>query len=276
VTHRDFVSHPRDARTGVLIATVAEVKLCRTTGTDVATSSVMAIPERWLTEECIDAALGDGPKTVGCQVLRWPFIDRWFARAHPAFPFAVFVPIAALAVAHAIHVGSHPAAAAAHVLLGALGFSLFEYVIHRFMFHRAFPETREGQIAKFLTHGYHHVYPSDPTRLVMPPIISLPLGTVVAGVLVFAFGTAGYSVFAGVALGYVAYDSMHYVLHHTRRQRGVIGWLRRYHLLHHFDHHVARFGVTTPLWDLVFGTFESATSHRPLARRTTSKRSPKS
>ena len=31
-------------------------------------------------------------------------------------------------------------------------------------------------------------------------------------------------------------------------------YLRRHHMLHHFKDHDLYFGVSTPLWDFVFGT----------------------
>jgi sterol desaturase/sphingolipid hydroxylase (fatty acid hydroxylase superfamily) len=81
-----------------------------------------------------------------------------------------------------------------------------------------------------------------------------------------------WPVFAGTALGYLAYDYIHFYTHHARPRHAVGRWLRRYHLLHHHDQEEARFGVSSPLWDLVFGTYRplrSAASPSARARDAT-------
>ncbi len=75
---------------------------------------------------------------------------------------------------------------------------------------------------------------------------------------------AGYG---GFVAGYIAYDSMHYVVHHTKRKTGVIGWLRRYHLMHHHDDVPGRYGVSNPLWDIILGTFRDARAPRASSNR---------
>jgi dihydroceramide fatty acyl 2-hydroxylase len=216
--------------------------------------------DRWLTSDCMRAALEKRPRGVGIQVLGNPWIDRTLARAHPAFPAAFYGPWIVLV----LWLGYRPGDAlrfTAAFLVGWLVWSLVEYAVHRFVFHRSFAATRSGRIAAFLTHGYHHAYPRDPTRLVMPPLMSVPLA---AALFVLAHlvlgGGALDAVFCGFVAGYVAYDSVHYVVHHTRATTGVLGWLRRYHLMHHHRDPPARYGVSSPLWDVVLGTFRGAPS----------------
>jgi sterol desaturase/sphingolipid hydroxylase (fatty acid hydroxylase superfamily) len=227
---------------------------------------VMKIPEHWLTDECVAAAEGCPPAARGIQVFRNAPFDRWLARANPIFPLALFGPVAFASMAVAWH-----SAPAAPVLLaaaaGCLGFSLFEYALHRFVFHRRFADTRAGRIEAFLTHGYHHVYPDDPERLVMPPLGSVPLGVLFALAYIGTLGQAlGLAAFAGTAVGYVFYDTMHFVLHHWRPRTPVGTWMRRYHLLHHHADEPARFGVSSPLWDLLLGTY------RPVGRAAAARR----
>jgi sterol desaturase/sphingolipid hydroxylase (fatty acid hydroxylase superfamily) len=221
---------------------------------------VMKIPEHWLTDDCLCAAEGRPPEGRGIQVFRHAAFDRWIARAHPVFPLAVFGPVAAVCIAVAWRrAGPGPVILAAFA--GCLAFSLFEYSLHRFVFHRRFADTREGHIEGFLTHGYHHVYPEDPERLVMPPLGSLPLAAIFGSLYVGLFGwTVGLAVFAGTAIGYVLYDTTHFALHHWRPRTPIGRWMRRYHLLHHHAEEPARFGVSSPLWDFVFGTY------RPVGR----------
>jgi sterol desaturase/sphingolipid hydroxylase (fatty acid hydroxylase superfamily) len=220
----------------------------------------MKIPERWLTDDCLCAAEGQPPKGPGIQVFRNASFDRWVARAHPAFPLAVFGPLSLVCVLSALRTAS-PGAVLLAWIAGLLGFSLFEYLLHRFIFHRRFPDSRAGRIEAFLTHGYHHAYPEDPDRLVMPPLGSVPLAVIfVTGYIAMLGRPLGLAAFAGTAVGYVIYDTAHFILHHWRPRTPVGLWMRRYHLLHHHAGEPARFGVSSPLWDVVFGTF------RPVGR----------
>src|SRR5437763_1710136 len=55
-------------------------------------------------------------------------------------------------------------------------------------------------------------------------------------------------------VGYVFYDMLHYATHHFPMKRGLWLWLKQYHLRHHYkDDHVG-YGISSPLWDYIFGT----------------------
>ena len=58
-------------------------------------------------------------------------------------------------------------------------------------------------------------------------------------------------------LGYMTYDICHYSLHHVDTSKNSGGWfgkLQKYHNQHHFGGEEAGFGVSSPLWDIVFRT----------------------
>lgn len=58
-------------------------------------------------------------------------------------------------------------------------------------------------------------------------------------------------------LGYTAYDTCHYALHHidtTKSKGSYFHQLQKYHNQHHFGGEEAGFGVSSKLWDVVFGT----------------------
>ena len=62
-------------------------------------------------------------------------------------------------------------------------------------------------------------------------------------------------VFAGVLLGYLAYDCMHYAIHHGALPRGgLLALIRSAHLEHHFRRPDANFGISSPLVDLLLRT----------------------
>lgn len=185
---------------------------------------------------------------------------EFFTHVHPAVVVAIWLPVAAYSLYRATAV---PAALAfrlpAGILLGLAAWTLVEYVMHRFVFHFR-PRTAWQERLSFLFHGVHHAQPMVKSRLVMPPALSIPLAGfwygvlyLVAGVLLGAQAWIG-PVFAGLILGYVAYDLTHYATHHFKVRWAAFQYIRRYHLHHHTQTPEKRFGVTSPLWDIVFGT----------------------
>jgi len=143
-------------------------------------------------------------------------------------------------------------------LLGLFIWTFVEYVVHRFVFHWT-PRAPWQERVLFLFHGVHHAQPQAKTRLVMPPAVSIPLALffyglfyLVAGWLASAHWVA--PLFSGFVAGYLAYDMLHYATHHLPMRGKALKTLKRHHMLHHFKTPNQRFGVSSPLWDIVFGT----------------------
>jgi len=140
------------------------------------------------------------------------------------------------------------------VLLGLFIWSFTEYLLHRFVFHWT-KDTPFGRRFHFLLHGVHHGFPNDKDRLVMPLGASIPLGIFFYSLYYFVVGPAvGEPLFVGMALGYLAYDGTHYAVHHFKQTTRIGRYVRRHHMLHHHADHHGGFGVSTPLWDLIFRT----------------------
>ncbi|HXN39717.1 MAG TPA: sterol desaturase family protein [Solirubrobacteraceae bacterium] len=176
-----------------------------------------------------------------------------FTRVHPVIPVVIFVPaIVALAAWDLSQVGV-PAAIGLAVAGYAL-WTLFEYWLHRLVFHFE-PQEGLGARMHWIIHGVHHDHPNDPMRLVMPPAVSVPLAAAVFGLLYLAFGVSyAPGLGAGFFAGYLVYDMMHYYLHHFR-PRGPLGrMLRERHMRHHFQDETRGFGISAPYWDEVFRT----------------------
>jgi sterol desaturase/sphingolipid hydroxylase (fatty acid hydroxylase superfamily) len=150
----------------------------------------------------------------------------------------------------------------AAILAGLFIWTLAEYVLHRFLFH--FPaKTAWQKRLSFLFHGIHHEQPRVKTRLVMPPAVSIPLAAIFFGLFYLLIGLAlggtqwVAPVFAGFLMGYVIYDMTHYSTHHIPMKKGYLRLIRQQHMHHHFQTPDKRFGVTSPIWDYVFGTMPS-------------------
>lgn len=138
---------------------------------------------------------------------------------------------------------------------GALAWTLAEYWLHRTLFHWQ-PKSPWGPRLHFFLHGVHHAMPHDPYRLVMPLFVSIPLFFAFLGFWQLTLGPWAPGFHAGFVLGYVAYDLTHYFVHHGRPRSRWMRLLRGHHMSHHFNRQQQerRFGVSTRLWDRVFGT----------------------
>ena len=70
-----------------------------------------------------------------------------------------------------------------------------------------------------------------------------------------AFGPADGAVgFAGFVAGYLAYDTIHYAVHHFSLHSRLMLYLKKKHFRHHYQDSTKDFGVSTSLWDIVMGT----------------------
>jgi 4-hydroxysphinganine ceramide fatty acyl 2-hydroxylase len=181
------------------------------------------------------------------------FIE-FFSRVHPVTPLLLYVPVIAYMLYVSLWHQKLPILAIAGLfLLGVLLWTLVEYLIHRYIFHYE-PKSHLGKRLHYIIHGVHHDYPNDARRLVMPPSISVPLAVLFYILFLLIFGHLAPGVFAGLVFGYVCYDMLHYATHHFPMKRGLWLWLKQYHLRHHYKDDDAGFGISSPLWDFVFGT----------------------
>ncbi len=173
---------------------------------------------------------------------------------HPATPLVLWGPVALWLIwrSFAVH-GLSAAAVLGFAILGLLTWSLTEYLLHRFLFHLR-PAGPFRARLQFMIHGLHHDDPLDPTRLVLPPVATALGAAVFYTTFRMLLGPVGADpVFASFAVGYLLYDYIHWASH--RFAAWPVGRaLKRNHMLHHWATPDARWGVSSPLWDHVFGT----------------------
>jgi dihydroceramide fatty acyl 2-hydroxylase len=215
--------------------------------------------KRNMVDEVLEANLGRHarPKSARaetCRMFESDFLER-FSRIHPATPFLAWVPVSAFFLIRClVRRELAPQVVAGLFLCGMLAWTLAEYVLHRYVFHWV-NDTSWGRRIHFLLHGVHHDYPSDKDRLVMPLLTSVPLAVLFYAVFTFALGhVVGEPLFAGFVVGYLFYDGTHYYVHHFIPTSRWGKLLRRHHMTHHHADHDGGFGVSTPLWDVVFQT----------------------
>ncbi len=182
------------------------------------------------------------------------FVDA-FSRTHPAIVGALFLPaVGGLVFWSIARAGVAPLPTALLFVGGFVVWTLTEYWLHRLLFHWV-PKFRWGERMHFLVHGVHHKWPKDRYRLVMPPAVGTSLFFFFMGVFWLLVGpTYVWGFHAGFVLGYVTYDLTHYYIHHFHPRTEFGRALKKHHMLHHFMHDGARFGVSSMFWDRVFGT----------------------
>ena len=196
------------------------------------------------------------------RVFKSDFLE-FFTHVHPITIIVIWVPYSIYMFTSGYAVSGPRSGLAAlplSFLVGFLVWTFVEYNIHRFFFH-FHPRAAWQERIVFLFHGVHHAQPRLKTRLVMPPAVSIPLALVFYGALHLIVGVAlGAShwvapMFAGLLAGYLVYDLTHYATHHLPMNGRYLKFLKKYHMLHHFKTPDQRFGVSSPLWDRVFGTY---------------------
>ncbi len=176
------------------------------------------------------------------------------SRIRPATVLTVFLPLVAAAFYLSLVSARTALASAGLFLAGAAFWTLFEYIFHRFIFHFE-PHGAFQARLQFVMHGVHHQYPQDKDRLVMPITVSIPLAFLLLALFHLLMGASAWGFFSGFLAGYVAYDMMHYAIHHAKGfDSPLLSKIRRHHLAHHFRDTRRGFGVSSPFWDAVFRT----------------------
>jgi sterol desaturase/sphingolipid hydroxylase (fatty acid hydroxylase superfamily) len=139
-------------------------------------------------------------------------------------------------------------------ITGIVSWTLFEYVLHRWIFHYV-PKAKWALRLHFIFHGVHHDYPNDVKRLVMPLSVSIPLALGVYFALrAFMPPVYLYPFFSAFVLGYIFYDTVHYALHHFNFKGEVWKKIKKHHMLHHYSDSTKGFGVSSELWDKVLNS----------------------
>lgn len=199
---------------------------------------------------------------VPIRLFKSDFLE-FFTHISPVVVVLIWVPVAVFFMVAEVMAGSGMHVNYLYLPVGFV-FGLFfwtfaEYTLHRFLFHYQ-PKTPEMERAFFLFHGVHHAQPQCKTRLVMPPILSVPMSFIMYGVFFLVFNAA-LSIphwvgpaFSGFITGYLFYDLTHYATHHFSMRNGIFKFLKRYHMQHHYKTPNARYGVSSPLWDVIFHT----------------------
>ncbi|MBN4061569.1 sterol desaturase family protein [Bacteroidales bacterium AH-315-I05] len=184
-----------------------------------------------------------------------PFLE-FFTRCHFIVPVVIYTPLAGYFLYRSIFIyelGFIPIVVL--WLAAAISWTLLEYIIHRYFFHLKTNNKTLTQII-YNTHGKHHDYPNDRTRLVVMPMVSIPASFVFYGIFYLLLGEVYANPFyAGFIGTYILYELMHYGVHAWDFNNPTFQNIKRNHLMHHYRDISKGFGFTTMLWDRVLKTY---------------------
>ena len=154
------------------------------------------------------------------------------------------------------HLSGSATVAGVLVIVGFIAWGFLEYVLHRWVLHGRPSMARRG-------HARHH---ADDTALIgTPALVGVAAACALWAMLSMVFPTdvACLLVF-GLYAGYNHYALLHHLQHRRGGALTYLAGLERAHRIHHRQHTV-NYGVTTTLWDRLFGTFlpsHESGSHR--------------
>jgi sterol desaturase/sphingolipid hydroxylase (fatty acid hydroxylase superfamily) len=128
-------------------------------------------------------------------------------------------------------------------IVGFFSWSFVEYAIHGWMSHTYATFARR-------LHAVHHRDPHAVFAVGTWPFIAVVW---LAGVYIWRWSD-GVLFFSGMICGFTSYEMLHYRLHFAHSLTSFEEGLRRRHLIHHYVNSSMCLGVTSALWDRVFGT----------------------
>jgi sterol desaturase/sphingolipid hydroxylase (fatty acid hydroxylase superfamily) len=194
------------------------------------------------------------PKNKGTkQLFSNPVLER-LTRTHIAVPLVIFfIYSVSLLYWNVTHTSLSLLTSLGMFVLGALAFSWVEYMVHRHVFHmKTYTDIRAK--LQYTMHGVHHEFPKDKDRLAMPPLLSVTISTILLLLFKVILGDLVFSFLPGFLVGYAAYLSIHYMVHAYQPPKNFLKALWVNHGVHHYKDGEIVFGVSSPLWDYIYGT----------------------
>jgi sterol desaturase/sphingolipid hydroxylase (fatty acid hydroxylase superfamily) len=179
---------------------------------------------------------------------------EYLTKGHPMVIWGIYLPVIIYMIYYSLYEMELPLKKVGIIFLGGIVFwTLAEYFLHRFVFHIKV-KTETGKRFSYIVHGNHHHYPRDKQRLFMPPFPSIVIALFFFFIFYVFLNNNTFAFFPGFMLGYLAYASMHYAIHAWHPPFKWLKPLWRNHHLHHYKNEDRGFGVSSTLWDHIFGT----------------------
>lgn len=200
------------------------------------------------------------PKNKGTkQLFKNPILEK-LSRTHISVPLAIFFIYSSILLYWSVtHTSLNAITTVGLFGLGVIAFTWVEYITHRHLFHMQ-TYTRLRAKLQYTLHGVHHEFPKDKDRLAMPPLLSITIATVLLLLLRLVIGDFVFAFLPGFLVGYAAYLSVHYMVHAYQPPKNFLKVLWINHSIHHYKDGEIVFGVSSPLWDYIYGTMRDKRS----------------
>jgi sterol desaturase/sphingolipid hydroxylase (fatty acid hydroxylase superfamily) len=200
------------------------------------------------------------PKNKGTkQLFQNPILEK-LSRTHISVPLAIFFLYSSVLLYWSVtHTSLNAITTVGLFGLGVIAFTWVEYITHRHLFHMQ-TYTRLRAKLQYTLHGVHHEFPKDKDRLAMPPLLSITIATVLLLLLRLVIGDFVFAFLPGFLVGYAAYLSVHYMVHAYQPPKNFLKVLWINHSIHHYKDGEIVFGVSSPLWDYIYGTMRDKRS----------------
>lgn len=187
------------------------------------------------------------------QLFQNPVLEK-LSRTHISVPLTIFfIYSSGLLYWSITHTALSLGITVAMFFVGLLAFTWVEYMVHRYIFHIS-THTEARAKFQYTAHGVHHEFPKDKSRLAMPPVLSITISTLLLLLLRLVLGDLVFSFLPGFLTGYAAYLSVHYMVHAFQPPKNFFKVLWVNHGIHHYKNGEGVYGVSSPLWDYVYGT----------------------
>ncbi len=198
--------------------------------------------------------VGVKPQNKGTkQLFNSPILEK-LSRTHISVPLTVFFLYSAVLLYWSItHTSLSAVVTVGFFVIGLVFFTWVEYLAHRYLFHMD-TYTKARDKIQYTIHGVHHEFPKDKTRLAMPPILSVTFSTILLLLFRLIMGDYVFAFLPGFLTGYAAYLSVHYMVHAFQPPKNFLKYLWINHSTHHYKNGEMVFGVSSPLWDYIYGT----------------------
>jgi sterol desaturase/sphingolipid hydroxylase (fatty acid hydroxylase superfamily) len=194
------------------------------------------------------------PKNKGTKKLfKNPILEK-LSRTHISVPLTIFsVYAVCLLYWDVTHTSLSRTTTVTLFFTGLLSFTFVEYLVHRYVYHIG-TNTEWKKKFQYNAHGVHHEFPKDKDRLAMPPLLSITISTILLLFFRLVMGDFAFAFLPGFLVGYAYYLSVHYMVHIYQPPKNFLRALWVNHSVHHYKDGDVVFGVSSPLWDYVFGT----------------------
>ena len=141
------------------------------------------------------------------------------------------------------------------IISGILFWTFIEYILHRFLGH-----VHKGNNFFKSEHKLHHsifdyfapIHKKSLAALIVIIILTLLTFLFIPTFLI----PIPLSFIGGFFSMYILYEITHYRYHSNPPLSRYLIFLRKHHLYHHFHNPKMNYGVTTRIWDRVFGTIK--------------------